>query len=274
MYSISRRAFTLIELLVVVAVIAILATILYPVMSRARERALRNRCLANLREISIAAMTYTADHDETYPLARFTASHHDGMKNWTWKRAVLPYLNGDAAAFRCPRVENPWAPCPEVAGAVGDPSNARPEFQIGADRGYWLPASYAYSGGFFATNGNSLPRRTTDMANPSAVLYIISSRLGGAEIGPEALEQHGVNPATGAPDPHFWNRFGPFPAHLGRIPCVMADGHVRNLTVLDTVAPVDLWQSSDPKWNSHTGDGRRRLLAAAAGMQNEVTEYR
>lgn len=63
-----NRGFTLIELLVVVAIIAILAAILFPVFSRAKEQARRATCASNLKQIGLALMQYTADYDETMPI--------------------------------------------------------------------------------------------------------------------------------------------------------------------------------------------------------------
>ncbi|MHB9132101.1 MAG: prepilin-type N-terminal cleavage/methylation domain-containing protein [Armatimonadota bacterium] len=63
----SRPAFTLIELLVVVAIIAILAAILFPVFAKAREKANTNTCMNNTRQICIAFIMWSQDHDETLP---------------------------------------------------------------------------------------------------------------------------------------------------------------------------------------------------------------
>lgn len=61
----SRSGFTLIELLVVVAIIAILAAILFPVFAQAREKARQATCLSNLRQMGTALMMYAQDYDET-----------------------------------------------------------------------------------------------------------------------------------------------------------------------------------------------------------------
>jgi prepilin-type N-terminal cleavage/methylation domain-containing protein len=58
-----RSGFTLIELLVVIAVIALLAAILIPALSRAREAARRAVCLGNLRQLQVAWETYASEHD-------------------------------------------------------------------------------------------------------------------------------------------------------------------------------------------------------------------
>jgi prepilin-type N-terminal cleavage/methylation domain-containing protein len=63
-----KRAFTLIELLVVVAVIGVLAAILFPVFAAAREKARQSVCVSNLRQIGQAYLMYVQDHDEQFPL--------------------------------------------------------------------------------------------------------------------------------------------------------------------------------------------------------------
>lgn len=64
-----RRAFTLVELLTVIAVIAILAAILFPAFAQARENARRTSCLNNLSQLGSAFAQYTQDYDERLPIA-------------------------------------------------------------------------------------------------------------------------------------------------------------------------------------------------------------
>src|SRR3954462_729560 len=82
--------FTLIELLVLIAIIAILAAILFPAFARARENARRASCQSNLKQIGLGIMQYTQDYDERTPSGRMETGDGSGTKA-NWQVLLQPY---------------------------------------------------------------------------------------------------------------------------------------------------------------------------------------
>ena len=87
--------FTLIELLVVIAIIAILAAMLLPALSAARERARNTNCINKLKQMGLACSMYAGDNEQIMPPNRIdvAASSTDGYKHancntWTWHNSV------------------------------------------------------------------------------------------------------------------------------------------------------------------------------------------
>jgi prepilin-type N-terminal cleavage/methylation domain-containing protein/prepilin-type processing-associated H-X9-DG protein len=90
-----RQGFTLIELLVVIAIIAILAAILFPVFSKAREKARQTTCASNMKQLGLAVLQYVQDYDETYPLG---VDFHTYV---SWADRIYPYVKS-TGAYKCP----------------------------------------------------------------------------------------------------------------------------------------------------------------------------
>ncbi|HEY3280737.1 MAG TPA: DUF1559 domain-containing protein [Armatimonadota bacterium] len=89
------RGFTLIELLVVVAIIAVLAALLLPILARARENARSTHCASNLRQIGVAFQTYEDEWEGIYYGPAFAGTSSNFLT------PLEPYLT-TRAVLRCP----------------------------------------------------------------------------------------------------------------------------------------------------------------------------
>lgn len=117
----SRHAFTLVELLVVIAIIGILAALLVPVLSKAKQKAQGSLCLANGKQMMTAMIQYSSDNGEFFPPNPDDGNTLPGY-NWCSGRAgigepqefdpdvikdsarslLINFLGGNVTVFRCP----------------------------------------------------------------------------------------------------------------------------------------------------------------------------
>lgn len=88
-----NQKFTLIELLVVVAIIAILASMLLPALSQAREKARGSSCVNNLKQMASANLMYAGDYGVLCPI-KFPTLNSDGFYPWFYGMAPKPMSGG------------------------------------------------------------------------------------------------------------------------------------------------------------------------------------
>ena len=258
-----KKGFTLIELLIVIAIIAILASILFPVFARARENARRSSCASNLKQQGLGIMQYTQDYDEVMVPAWLDGScyasggHSDtntggcaGTDNLKWMDLIQPYVKSEQV-FNCPSA---IASHPKY-----DEANGSRYGHYAANTAYAHPNDDAYTGVFSRFRETaagtfilSSPVSLARMQTPATTVMVTDSRAGsaatpyamswnGALSGPPTTSQYEVRAvgvdasessartwtykgSTGTP-------FAPTGAiaerHLETINVLWADGHVK-----------------------------------------------
>jgi prepilin-type N-terminal cleavage/methylation domain-containing protein/prepilin-type processing-associated H-X9-DG protein len=209
-----KLGFTLIELLVVITIIAVLAAILLPVVSRAKEAARQTVCSSNLRQIGLASAMYVKDYDGSeYPHRLNLSAGVNPLVNQPngnlingsatakefWISLLQPYT-GNYAVFQCPDNTNGWTvantdgvSCGSVGGTT---SSGCGGVGYGGENSYghndlWLSPAGAF------TNATSKPPfvvKEASIKRSSSIINVLDAGYYGA--APDLLNSSGLLQTT------------------------------------------------------------------------------
>lgn len=204
--------FTLVELLIIVAIIAILATLLFPAFATAREGARRLSCTSNLKQIGFGWLQYAQDYDERV-MPRDSGSSSGKMMYWwgSWNASTNTLLENEGLL-------QPYMKSHQIQVCPSFRNELRTALKL---------TGYAYNNEYLHTFGKP-PIRLSQMADSSeTVAFADSARMTGTVVeGNTYLTPPGPDASIGS--------LGNFPAfqgrHNSRGVLLWADGHVKAMT--------------------------------------------
>ncbi|HEY3282566.1 MAG TPA: prepilin-type N-terminal cleavage/methylation domain-containing protein [Armatimonadota bacterium] len=216
----SVRGFTLIELLVVVAIIAVLAALLLPVFARAKEAGRAATCQSNLRQMGQALRLYVDAWDDYLPC--WTTQVYSNFRPIP---TLTPYLsNPSQGVWWCPSDPLPDY-LPDVGRGISEAFGVSRPFILAYDTSYHLALTFEQG-----PQGCAAARTYTSIAHPTDTIMVTESWLRrpigiyGSWLARRELEG--------------WPRLLMFGVvHQGRANYLFADGHVRTLSLRQTLVP-------------------------------------
>jgi prepilin-type N-terminal cleavage/methylation domain-containing protein/prepilin-type processing-associated H-X9-DG protein len=236
-----RNGFTLIEIIVVIAIVALLSALLLPTVNSSIKKVRQTQSLANMKSITMAMITYAADHEMSIP------SDVGSPRPPTWDIQILPYMGFDfAATFDNARRD--------LTASDGSPISLISIYRCPLDtrkagKGIF-PRSYGASGVAIAPTDSwlgGIPGRKLGegirlnlIKDLSRFVLLCRTPLDWENstnvVGQGAmLATNGPNPNS--PNDPDWKIFG------GKTPYAFADGHTALLT------PAEAKEVDPRKWN-------------------------